>query len=92
MVTHSAHVVASAKNTERRSDQIVAIAQIIVSYIDSPEDAAELYKDLKALSDALVAGTDANGDGQVGWQEGEGGLQIVEQHANFMRQAAQGTP
>ena len=34
---------------------------------------------------------DANGDGQVGWQTGEGGLQHVEQHVNFMRQAASGS-
>jgi hypothetical protein len=27
----------------------------------------------------------------VGWQTGEGGLQHVEQHVNFMRQAASGS-
>jgi hypothetical protein len=87
MKTHATHVVASAKNTQRRADRIVAMAIIIADFVETPADAAELFRDLKALADQLVAGTDANGDGTVGWQEGEGGLQIVEQHVGFMTQA-----
>jgi hypothetical protein len=90
MKTHATHVVASAKNTQRRADRILGIAIVISEYVSSPADAAELFRDLKVLADQLVAGTDANGDGQVGWQEGEGGLQIVEQHVGFMTQGARG--
>jgi hypothetical protein len=88
MKTHATHAVASSKNTQRRADRIVAIAIIIADFVETPADAAELFRDLKVLADQLVAGIDANGDGTVGWQEGEGGLQIVEQHVGFMTQAA----
>ena len=40
------------------------------------------------LDDVLTAelqpGKDANADGRVGWQEGEGGLQQVEEHVKLM--------
>jgi hypothetical protein len=91
MKTHATHVVASAKNTQRRADRILGIAIVISEYVETPADATELFRDLKALADQLVAGVDANGDGQVGWQEGEGGLQVVEQHVGFMTQALRGT-
>jgi hypothetical protein len=90
MTTHSTHVVASAGNTRRRADQIVALAQTVAEHVDNAADAAALFVDIKRLADRLITGFDANGDGQVGWQEGEGGLQHVEQHVNFMRQAASG--
>jgi hypothetical protein len=88
MTTHSTHVAASAANTRRRTDQIVALCQLVAEHVDNAADAAKLYADIKRLSDQLLTGVDANGDGQVGWQQGEGGLNIVEQHVNFMRQAA----
>jgi hypothetical protein len=91
LTTHSTHVAASARNTRRRADQIVALAQTIAEHVDTAEDAAKLFADIKRLSDQLIAGVDANGDGQVGWQEGEGGLQHVEQHVGFMRQAVSGS-
>ena len=91
MTTHSTHVAASAANTRRRADQIVALAQTIAEHVDKPEDAAKLFADIKRLSDQLLTGVDANNDGQVGWQQGEGGLNVVEQHVNFMRQAASGS-
>jgi hypothetical protein len=87
--THATHVVASAKNTQRRADRILGISIVIAEYVESPADAAELFRDLKVLADQLIAGSDANGDGQVGWQDGEGGLQIVEQHIGFMTRASQ---
>jgi hypothetical protein len=91
LATHSEHVAASAENTRRRTDQIVALAQTVADHVDSAEDAAALYVDIQRLAEQLVSGVDANGDGQVGWQEGEGGLQHVEQHVDFMRQAVSAT-
>jgi len=90
MRTHAVHVIASARNTERRADRVLALAQVIADHIDSAADAAALYGDLTMLAGQLFEGVDANGDGQIGWQEGEGGLQVVEQHVNFMNQAARG--
>ena len=91
VTTHSTHVAASARNTRRRADQIVALAQTIADHVDNPQDAAKLFADIQRLSNQLLTGVDANNDGQVGWQEGEGGLNIVEQHVGFMRTAASGS-
>ena len=88
VTTHSPHVAASARNTLQRADQIVALAVTIRDYVESAEEAAALFAELKAVADQLVAGVDANGDGRVGWQEGEGGLQQVQEHVNFMKQAS----
>lgn len=37
------------------------------------------------LTLTILNGTDANGDGTIGWQLGEGGLAQAEQHRGFMR-------
>ena len=50
-------------------------------------DAAPLVAELNALAQALLSGVDANGDGRTGWQEGEGGLEVAQTHANLMKQA-----
>ncbi|MBI4521204.1 MAG: hypothetical protein HY701_10225 [Gemmatimonadetes bacterium] len=91
MKTHGPHASTSAANTARRADRILALAKTIQEYAESPAEGAALVAELKALADQLVAGFDANGDGRIGWQEGEGGLQVAEQHIGFMRQAA-GSP
>jgi hypothetical protein len=87
MATHAGHVAASAQNTRRRADQIVALAQTVADHVEDAENAAALYVDIQRLAEQLVSGVDANGDGQIGWQEGEGGLQHVQQHIEFMRQS-----
>ena len=38
-----------------------------------------------ALTDAIVNGVDADGDGRVGWQEGEGGLAQATQHLGLLK-------
>lgn len=88
MANHSTHVATSAANTRRRADQIIALALTVTDHVEDAGNAAALYVDIQRLADALVSGIDANADGQVGWQQGEGGLQHVEQHLNFMRDAA----
>ena len=50
-------------------------------------EAAALASQLTSLAEQLIAGADSNGDGRIGWQEGEGGLQQVEQHINLLAQA-----
>jgi len=84
--THATHIATSAQNTVERADEIVALAQKI-AIATSAADASSLVTDLNTLAQQLLAGTDANGDGRTGWQEGEGGLEVAETHANLMKQA-----
>jgi len=42
---------------------------------------------MRVLAEELVSGRDANGDGTISWQEGEGGLDQVQQHMGFIAAA-----
>lgn len=75
--TAATDAVAGAKNTQRRADRILGIAIVINEFVDSPAEGTELFRDLKALADQLLAGSG-----------GEGGLQVVEQNVGQMTQAA----
>jgi hypothetical protein len=83
VTTHSEHISTSARNTAQRADQAIALARRIEAASTAAE-AAPLVEQLRDLTEQLTAGRDANGDGRIGWQEGEGGLQQVEQHLNLM--------
>ena len=85
ITTHSPHVATSAENTVQRASQIMALAQTIQKYVESPEEAAAIFADLKTIADQLTTGVDANDDGRVGWQSGEGGLEQVAQHVGLMK-------
>ncbi len=82
--THAVHVASAARNTVVRADQIIALGKRIEAATTAAE-AAPLVTQMKELADELYAGKDANGDGKIGWQEGEGGLQTAEQHMGFMK-------
>lgn len=81
--THAAHVAASARTVAQRADEIVAVVEQILA-AESAGEAAPLVEELETLTGELVAGRDATGDGQISWQEGEGGLEHVEQHMGLM--------
>ncbi len=83
---HSEHVATSAQNTVARADEIVMLAQKI-AMAESAEDAAALVGEMDTLAQQLLGGVDANEDGRIGWQEGEGGLEVAETHGNLMKQA-----
>ncbi len=82
---HSTHVATSARNTIERTDRAVALAHEVMHATDAAT-AAEALQELATLTGQIVDGEDANGDGRVGWQEGEGGLRQAEQHMNLMKQ------
>ena len=82
--THAAHVSTSANNTVTRADEIVTLAQQIQG-ASSAAEAAPLSERLHMLAGELIPGADANGDGRIGWQEGEGGLEQANQHMGFMK-------
>ena len=77
--THAAHVSASLNNVLQWTDRAIAIAQQLQSAASAP-DAAKLVAELVSLTTAITDGKDANNDGQVGWQNGEGGLQQAQTH------------
>jgi hypothetical protein len=50
-------------------------------------DAAALLDELTRLTDAILNGVDADGDGRIGWQEGEGGLAQAAQHMELLKRS-----
>ena len=83
VIVHANHISTSAKNTSTRVDQAIALCQKIQAATSAP-DAAALMNQLVSVTSQLSRGFDANGDGRVGWQEGEGGLQQAEEHVKLM--------
>jgi hypothetical protein len=81
--THAQHVTASAKTVVMRVDVIVELVQEIRG-ASTAGVAAEAAAKLDAVVAALTTGEDANGDGRVGWQEGEGGLDQAQRHMELM--------
>jgi hypothetical protein len=84
--THAVHIATAARNTVQRADRIIALIKQIQA-ATTAEDAAKLMNQLVPLTEQLIAGADANADGRIGWQEGEGGLQHVEEHVNLLLRA-----
>jgi hypothetical protein len=83
---HAAHIATAARNVVTWCDELIAIAQQIQA-ADEAEAAAELIEQMAAIAGKIASGHDADGDGQIGWQEGEGGLRQAEQHATLLKRA-----
>jgi len=83
VVMHATHVATAARNTVLRVDQVVALARKIQASTTATE-AAALVSQLVSLTQQLVAGADANGDGRIGWEQGEGGLQQAQEHVTLL--------
>jgi hypothetical protein len=69
----------------KRADEIIALAKRIQA-AETAAAAAPLVAELTTRAQQLTSGVDANSDGQIGWQEGEGGLAQAEQHLNLILQ------
>ncbi|HEX7937895.1 MAG TPA: hypothetical protein VF483_02820, partial [Gemmatimonadaceae bacterium] len=80
---HATHIAMTARNTITRADAIIAIAQKILASTSAPE-AASLVAQMASAADQLIAGADANNDGRITWEQGEGGLQVAEDHVKLM--------
>ncbi len=81
--THSAHVIAAARNTLKRTDAVIAMARRIQT-ASSVEDGSKLVGELQSLCEELVAGSDINHDGKTVWGEGEGGMQQAQDHLTLL--------
>ncbi|MBL0170891.1 MAG: hypothetical protein IPP90_09200 [Gemmatimonadaceae bacterium] len=80
---HTPHIIAAARSTSKRADQVIAIARKIQSATTATA-AAALVGQLTSLCNELVAGIDLNADGKIGWGDGEGGLQQAQDHMNLL--------
>jgi hypothetical protein len=83
VITHANHIGTSARNTVVRADSILVLAKQVQS-ATAAADAAQLMNQIISLANQLIAGADANNDGRVGWQAGEGGLQQADEHVKLM--------
>ncbi|MEK9506307.1 hypothetical protein [Gaopeijia maritima] len=83
VTTHAPHIAQSANNTVTRADRIMQLAAMVQD-AESADAAAPMVEEIAQLATQLMEGVDADGDGRVGWQEGEGGLATAQQHLGFV--------
>jgi hypothetical protein len=83
ITVHATHIAMAARNTIERADAVIAIAQKIMAATDAAE-AAKLVAEMASKADQLIAGADANNDGRITWEKGEGGLQAADEHVRLM--------
>jgi hypothetical protein len=81
--THAAHVVASLENVAKWTDEAIATARKLLEAKDVGAGQV-LVDELTAQIGQIAIGTDANSDGQTGWQTGEGGLRQANTHMRLM--------
>jgi hypothetical protein len=79
--THAAHIAQAARNSVTRADSVIAIAKQVQA-ATSAADAAALVSRMASMSEQLMAGFDANGDGRVTPEEG--GLQLAQDHVKML--------
>lgn len=78
---HAGHIAQAAKNSVTRADSVIAIAKQVQA-ATSAADAAALVSRMASMSEQLMAGFDANGDGRVTPEEG--GLQLAQDHVKML--------
>lgn len=83
VTTHAAHVSASLTDVGQWTDQAIALAQKVRAATTAAE-AAPLATELAAIAAKISGGIDANNDGTIGWQTGEGGLLQALTHMGLM--------
>lgn len=82
-IAHAGHAATSARNVEARATQILELARKVEA-ATSAADAAALVSQMVSIAEQLVPGADANGDGRVTWEKGEGGLAQVDEHIKLL--------
>ena len=81
--THAVHVSASLGDVMEWTGQAIATAQQIRT-ARTASQAAALVTEVVRYTDSILKGTDANKDGSIGWQSGEGGLAQAQAHMDLM--------
>lgn len=83
---HATHVSEAAGAVVKRAEDIKLL---ITEILAAPDDktAAPMVEKMQAGVVTLTSGIDLNGDGNIGWADGEGGLAVAETHMGFMMDA-----
>ena len=84
--THAPHVAAAARAVSARASEIATLMVQLARAGDYTTGEGLIFR-AKALAVQLAPGRDVNGDGQIGWGDGEGGLDHVAQHVGFITAA-----
>jgi hypothetical protein len=80
---HATHVATSARNVVTWSKAILAESEKVLK-AKTAEEAAPAARAIEELTKHILAGADANGDGRVSWETGEGGIAQIKQHMELM--------
>lgn len=81
--THAVHVLSSLQNAIERGEMALIHADAILA-ATTAEEAAPHAKLMAELTEATFKGVDANGDGNISWKKGEGGLKTADKHIGFI--------
>ena len=84
--THSTHVKTSCENVVAWAEAIAEKAAAVAAATDMAA-ARALADEIAAMTQAILSGTDADGNGRVPWGEGEGGLEQAATHLRLMKEA-----
>ncbi len=80
---HAEHVKSSAENVVKWGQEVMQLSEQVLS-ASAADQAAPSVQQIQELTQHIVNGTDADGDGRVSWQAGEGGVAQARQHMGFM--------
>jgi len=83
---HTEHVVTAMQTAMERTKEALAAADAVMA-ATTVEEARKHVLKMAELTEAAHLGWDVNGDGQITWNENEGGLKIADQHIDFMLEA-----
>ncbi len=81
---HATHVETSVNNVVEWAQRVIELCAEAKA-TDDQAAAAELAKEIQTMTQAMVSGMDADGNGRTSWGEGEGGLEQASFHMNLMK-------
>ncbi|MGY8986304.1 MAG: hypothetical protein ACKVIX_06705 [Sphingomonadales bacterium] len=80
---HAVHIKTSSRNVMKWSSEAMSLIHGILG-MDNLKTAGESATKVNELMVSIMMGHDANGDGKIGWHEGEGGLAQASLHAKIL--------
>lgn len=84
ITVHTTYMAPALADVVEWTDEAIAVAERL-QLAPNVTEGTSLATRLDALCRSIRYGRDANGDGIVGWQRGEGGLAQAIQHMNLLK-------